>query len=303
MDISVTIPVYNNSETLAALFDRLERVLVSAPLEGCRKEIVIVDDGSADRSSEVIRDYWTGRKSDIAIRHICLTRNFGQVSAILCGIKYAKGDCVASLSADLQDPPELIAEMFRGWQANIPINLGYRKIRADGWLNRFFSRLFYTVVRRYYPQLPIGGFDYVLLDRKVINNLLAIKYRNRFLQGDIISQGYPIRWYHYTRDLPANREHRVFNPFKISYFVDSIFHTKFIISFLFLESLAIILAGLSTIALHILSDSYSTGILGLVVLLFGVVNMSFTAVAAYLWRIYNASKTYPDYIVANIEDL
>lgn len=301
MDISITIPIYNNARTLPALFDRLAKVLDSPPFTGCSKEIVLVNDGSTDDSEKIIREYWGGRQGEISIRYIRFSRNYGQVSAILCGIKHAQGACVATLSADLQDPPELIADMFRGWREGIPTNLGYRKIRADGLLNRFFSYVFYTVVRRYYPDLPIGGFDYVLLDRKVINNLLTINYKNRFLQGDILNQGYPVRWYSYKRDQPATAQNKTFKAFKVNYFIDSIFHTKFIISFLFMESLLIILAGLITIALHFTLGDVSIFVPGLVILLFGTVNMSFTAITAYLWRIYNDMKTYPDYIVEREE--
>jgi glycosyltransferase involved in cell wall biosynthesis len=302
MDISVIIPVYNNAGTLKLLLDRLSKVLMEEPFTSVAKEIILVNDGSQDSSLEVIREYWKANNTGIEVSQINFSRNFGQVAAILCGAKEAKGNCVATLSADLQDPPELIAEMFVGWQKGFLINLGYRKVRADGFLNRFFSKVFYYVIKKYYPQLPMGGFDYVLLDRKVITDLISsINYKNRFLQGDIVSLGYPIKWYHYVRGLPASKVQKTFNPFKINYFIDSIFHTKFLITFLFLESLLIMLSGTLTIALHFIAN-YNCFIIGLVILLFGIVNMSFTAVVSYLWRVYNDMKIYPDYIVLNRED-
>ena len=144
MDISVVIPVYNNESTLELLFNRLIKVLTQEPFISVKKEIILINDGSTDSSAEVIRNYWRKQKADIEVSQINFTRNFGQVSAILLGANEAKGKCVATLSADLQDPPELIAEMFEGWKKGIPINLGYRKIRADGFFNRFFSALFYS---------------------------------------------------------------------------------------------------------------------------------------------------------------
>ena len=191
--------------------------------------------------------------------------------------------------------------MFEGWKKGIPINLGYRKIRADGFFNRFFSALFYYIIKKYYPKLPIGGFDYVLLDRKVIDDLTSIQYKKRFLQGDIINLGYPVVWYHYKRDQPATLKNKLFNPFKINYFIDSLFHTKFLISFLFIESSIIVASGVLTIAAHFFLENINCLVIGLVILLFGIINMSFTAVVAYLWRVYNDMKIYPEYIIMNRE--
>lgn len=301
IEISILIPLYNNETTLLILLERLYNVVGNVLFENKNIEIIFINDGSKDNSRNVILNFWKRKKDNIIIKIVDFTKNFGQLSAILCGMKESSGNCVATLSADMQDPPELILSMYEGWKNGVYINLGYRKNRADGTLNKLFSKIFYLIVKQYHENLPIGGFDYVLLDRKVIDHLLQMNYKNRFLQGDILSLGYTMKWYSYKRGQPANKENKLFKPFKINYFIDSIFHTKFLISFLFMESVLIIMAGLIMMFTHFFIESKIPLSVSFITFLLGIINMSFTAVIAYSWRIYNDMKIKPDYIVNTIE--
>ena len=116
-----------------------------------------------------------------------LTRNFGQVAAIYAGLERCNGDCAAVISSDLQDPPELIGEMFTEWQAGAETVIGVRKSRNDSRLSAMASKWFYGLMQRFaLAEIPEGGFDFFLVDRTVINRVLESRERNGFLQGQIL---------------------------------------------------------------------------------------------------------------------
>ena len=155
-----------------------------------------MDDGSDDGSlAELLRV----RQGDSRVRIISFTRNFGQMAAILAGLKAATGDLVLHLSADLQDPVELIPRMVRDYEAGSELVIAHREEREDAWTSRVTSRLFYRIIRLSFPQLPAGGFDYVLMARRVVESFNNIEIRNRFFQGDLPWMGYKTTFIPYTR--------------------------------------------------------------------------------------------------------
>jgi dolichol-phosphate mannosyltransferase len=122
---------------------------------------------------------------------VTLSRNFGQLAAILAGYEQAAGDAVVTISADLQDPTSLIPEMFRRWREGMEIVIAHRSDRQDAWSASLASRFAYSVARAANDKMPPGGFDFLLMSRRAMTTLLSFRGRHRFFQGDVLWMGYP----------------------------------------------------------------------------------------------------------------
>ncbi|WP_428940729.1 glycosyltransferase family 2 protein [Fontivita pretiosa] len=177
--ISVVVPIYNEQENLPELRRRLTAALDST---GESWELIFVNDGSRDRSAEIIRQY---HAEDPRIKLIELSRNFGHQPAVTAGIHHASGDCVILIDGDLQDPPEVIPEMVSKWKQGFQVVLGERHSRGDGSGARGIGfKLFYPIFRRIsdLPTMPDAGI-FGLMDRAVVNEFNKLPERNRFIPG------------------------------------------------------------------------------------------------------------------------
>jgi dolichol-phosphate mannosyltransferase len=168
--VSIVLPVYNNEESLPELFERLNSVCYSANKDlQVATEIIIVDDGSIDESWSTIARF---HRSNQRVTAIKLSRNFGSHSALMESIKFINGDSAIFISADLQDPPELIRTAIEEWLTGSEFVVFVRSSRQDKFWTRFFSRFFYSVVRQFaakdYPRL---GFDIFLLESKYLKQI------------------------------------------------------------------------------------------------------------------------------------
>lgn len=175
--LSIVIPVLNEEENLQVLYEELAVVLDRL---GTR-EIIFVDDGSDDRSVELILGF---RRHDPTVKLIRLSRNFGHQAAISAGLDHASGDAVVFMDADLQDPPQLLAELVDRWQDDHEVVYAIRRKRKEGWPKRMAYFVFYRLLRRLADiQVPADSGDYCLIDRRVADALRALPERNRFLRG------------------------------------------------------------------------------------------------------------------------
>ncbi len=176
---SFILPVFNEEETLGEAYRRLAGILDSLKAEG---EIILVDDGSRDRSLEMIRDF---RQRDSRVRYVSLARNFGHQNAVTAGLRFAQGDAVVVLDADLQDPPELIPAMVERWRAGYHVVYAQRTARQrEGPAKKLFAYLFYRVLRLLTNvDMPADTGDFCLMDRKVVDVLNALPERGRYLRG------------------------------------------------------------------------------------------------------------------------
>jgi polyisoprenyl-phosphate glycosyltransferase len=177
--ISVVIPIYNEEENLPELRRRVSGALEST---GEPWEAVLVNDGSRDRSAELIREY---HAADSRIKLINFSRNFGHQPAVTAGIHYATGDCVVLMDGDLQDPPEVIPEMITEWKKGSQVVIGERRSRADAAGTRGIGfKLFYPLFRRIsdLPSAPDAGI-FGLMDRVVVDEFNKLPERNRFIPG------------------------------------------------------------------------------------------------------------------------
>lgn len=177
--ISIVVPARNEAANLPELLRRLHIVLSEVT---ARYEIIIVDDGSTDATVATLRAL---RQSDLNLRFIRLARNFGKEAALSCGLAATRGQAVATLDCDLQHPPELLIDMLAAWRGGAEIVMGLRQDRsADGGLRRFLTRGYYYLMSHMSEiDIPVGLGDYNLYDRKVVDALLRLPERNRYMKG------------------------------------------------------------------------------------------------------------------------
>ena len=216
--LSVVVPVYFNEASLphleAALLS-LERDLAGDSVE---LELIFVNDGSLDKSLELLRGVQLRRPGTIVLNHLS---NQGSMEAIKTGLKYVTGNCFTYLAADLQDPPELLVEMVREWTRGSRFVVRTRASRQDPFLTKIFAWLNYRMVRLLImPTYPKGGFDMAVMDKAFLPHLLRCGH-NKNLAMFAWSLGIPAKILTYHRQ---EREHGksmwTFRK-KINYFIDS----------------------------------------------------------------------------------
>jgi dolichol-phosphate mannosyltransferase len=185
-ELSIVIPFYNEEESLEELYRRLTDVLGNI---GLITEIIMVDDGSLDRSCEIIDRL---ADKDPRVKLISFSRNFGHMAALSAGLDHAAGEIVITMDADLQHPPELIPQMIAKWKAGAEVVNAIRKeTKGAGVIKVWSAGLFYRLIRRIGRiNITPNSADYRLLDRKVVETLKGIKERARFLRGIISWVGY-----------------------------------------------------------------------------------------------------------------
>lgn len=177
--LSVVVPVFNEEDGIAELHRRLGAALDSA---GMPHEIVLVNDGSRDRSAELL-DAAAAADPHVVVVH--LSRNFGHQAALAAGLAQARGQAVVVLDADLQDPPELIPALMERWREGYHIVYGQRiKRHGDPFTKRALAWMYYRVVRDLASvDLPTDAGDFCLMDRAVVDVLVAMPERNRYIRG------------------------------------------------------------------------------------------------------------------------
>jgi glycosyltransferase involved in cell wall biosynthesis len=194
--VSVAVAVFRNSLSLRMLYSEITDV-ARRRFPELNLEIVFVDDGSDDDSWDLIQELRREDPSRVSAHK--LTRNFGQLSAMVAAFELSRGDAVVSISADLQDPTEIIGDMVERWLSGDDVVIANRVGRSDGKLSAFASRIAYRYARGAYRDIPDGGFDYFLMSRRVADKVLEFKGRFRFLQGDLLWLGFPTSLIPYER--------------------------------------------------------------------------------------------------------
>ena len=176
---SFVIPIYNEEATLPELYRRVRAVMDA--LDG-DVELILINDGSRDRSLRLMRDL---HEHDRRVCYLSLARNFGHQIAVTAGLNFVRGQVAVILDADLQDPPELIPEMVAAWQQGYQVVYAQRTQRhREGWFKRFTAYAFYRILKRLADvDIPTDTGDFCLLDRQVVNVLNAMPERNRYIRG------------------------------------------------------------------------------------------------------------------------
>lgn len=176
---SIVAPIYNEEGNIQRLYERIKEVMDST---GDAWELVTVNDGSRDRSLEMLEEL---SAHDPRVKVVNFARNFGHQIAVTAGLDYTSGDAVVIIDADLQDPPELILEMIERWQAGYQVVYAVRQERkGESWFKLMTAKVFYRLIYRITDvNIPLDTGDFRLMDRLVVDALQSMREHNRFIRG------------------------------------------------------------------------------------------------------------------------
>ena len=301
------IPVYYNEDNLEPLYDDLKKKIID--VIDYEYELVIVNDGSKDNSYEVMKNLAV---RDEHVKIISLSRNFGSHAAILCGLAKCTGDCAVVKAADLQEPTELILEMVDRWKNGSNVVLAVRKGREEGRGQTLFANMYYNMVRKTaLPEMPKGGFDVYLLDRKVIDVVMALDERNSALTGQILWSGFRTDKVYYTRLAREVGTSRWTFKKKIRLVTDTLFSfstlpikiVTLVGSFSFAGSLIWALCVFTFKIMGLIDVSGWTTLFIFQLFSFGVLMMTLGILGEYLWRTFDASRNRPPYIIEDENEI
>jgi len=178
MKLSLVVPLLNEEMLVPELYRRVTSAMSFWPGQ---YEVVVVNDGSVDRTLDILMRY---REHDSRWKILDLSRNFGHQNAYTCGIDHAEGDAVILMDGDLQDPPELIREMVDKWRQGYQVVFGVKQSRKEAWPKRAAFGLFYRILNVFssFP-MPLDAGVFSLMDRQVVDHLRALPERNRYIAG------------------------------------------------------------------------------------------------------------------------
>jgi polyisoprenyl-phosphate glycosyltransferase len=303
---SLIIPVYRNREALPELVEQLHGLQRSLPH---RLETIFVVDGSPDDSHAWLRAELPG--SGLDARLILLARNFGSFAAIMAGLAEASGDYFAVLGADLQDPPDVAARFFAALSTgDVDLIVGTRESRADPWLSKVASALFWRLYRRIIqPQIPPGGVDLFGCNRAFRDHLVNLEEANTSLVALLFWLGFRRETISYVRRARPHGRSAWTLRRKLKYLSDSIFaFSDLPVRLLFYAGVLgllasfifglLVLIGRLTGAIEL--QGYSATVL--TVLFFGALNtFGLGIIGSYAWRAYENTKQRPGYVVMSAE--
>lgn len=303
MDIiySIVAPIYNEAESLPELHRRVTEVMKSS---GKEWELLLVDDGSTDGSTELIREL---AKKDLHVRPVIFARNFGHQIAITAGWDYARGQAIVTIDADLQDPPEVILELAKKWREGYEVVYAVRTEReGESWFKTVTASLFYRLIYRITDvKIPLDTGDFRLMDRKVVEVLKHMRERHRFPRGMSAWVGFKQIGVSYKRaarhagvtKYPFNKMLRL----ALNAITSFSYFPLQVATFFGFASAGIAILGIPiVIALRVSGSPQLTGqatTLIAVLFLGGVQLISLGILGEYVGRLYDEAKGRPLYIV------
>jgi polyisoprenyl-phosphate glycosyltransferase len=302
--VTLVVPVFNESEVISAFYARACAALES--LKDFDYELVFIDDGSRDNSFAQLKAFAGGNPR---VRVIKFSRNFGHQIAISAGIDHARGDCVAVIDADLQDPPEVIALMVEQWRQGFDVIYGVRSDRADETLLKLWTAsMFYKLLGRLTNiHIPPNVGDFRLMSRRVIDQLKILREKDRFVRGLVSWVGFKQTGVTYQRDARYAGETKY--PFRkmLKFSFDGItsFSTIPLKISTWMGSITAILAVLYLISVFIqwqLGYTVQGWATIMVALLFlgSVQLLCLGVIGEYLGRIFNEVKPRPMYVIEEV---
>lgn len=301
--ISVIIPAYNEEESLPILYERMKKLMEN--MENYEFEILFVNDGSKDKTIEIIKDM---REKDNRISYVDFSRNFGKEIAMIAGLDYATGDCVIFMDADLQDPPELIPDMLKLWEEGYEVIYGKRKTReGESKFKLLTAKMFYSTLNALSDvEIPKDTGDFRLVDRKVVDIINSMPEHNKFLRGLFSWVGFEQKAFEYERKerFAGKTKYPLRKMLKLA--SDGIigFSTKPLKLVGGLGILAIITSFIILIY-SILSFLFKwnnltagwTSMMVTITFFSGTILISLWMIGEYIARIYDESKSRPQYII------
>lgn len=302
--ISVVVPAYNEADNLPELHRQLAAVRRGI---GCRMELIVVDDGSADGTVAVARELGD---AELPVRVVSLARNFGHQTAITAGIDLSRGDAVVIMDADLQHPPETIPKMVAEWQDGADVVYGVRSdVDAETGFKRWSASAFYRVLDRMTDiAVPANAADFRLLDRQVVDALVSMREDDRYLRGMVAWLGFQ------QRQVTFDRPERFAGHTKYTFgrmvrlakdgligFSNRPLTLATNVGFAF--SLLALLAGLFAVVQRLFGGTLVPGwasILVLVSFIGGIQLMVLGVFGEYLGRVHAQSRQRPLYVVKDV---
>lgn len=299
--VSIIVPVYYNQDNLLPLYaDLKEKVLTKLDTE---YELIFVDDGSKDKSYEVMKDL---AKVDKNIKLVKLSRNFGEHSALLAGLSQCAGDCAVRKAADLQEPSEVILEMIKKYKEGNKVVLAVRADREEPVTQKVFSNLYAFLMRKLaLHNMPKGGFDTFLIDRQVIDVVVKMQESNTSLMSQILWAGFETATVPYVRKKREIGKSRWTLSKKIKLVYDSLLSFSYfpiklitIAGFLsFLIAIILLIVIVYKRMTGIIDVEGYTSIIMIMLMGFGIIMLSIGILGEYLWRTYDAARNRPPYII------
>lgn len=193
--ISIVVPCYNEEKSLPIFYEELKKHTDS--FENAEFEFIFVNDGSFDKTLEIIKNL---NQTDSRIKYISFSRNFGKESAIYAGLEKSTGDFVTIMDADLQDPPSLLAEMYKSVTEENFDAVGTRRVTRKGEpiIRSFFAKLFYKLINKMSKiEMVDGARDYIFMKRIVVDSILSLQEYNRYSKGLFSFVGFNVKWIEY----------------------------------------------------------------------------------------------------------
>lgn len=303
--ISIVVPVYYNSDTLQLLYEDMKEKILGKLGD---YEIVFVDDGSGDNSWEIMNKI---REQDDNVKCVKLSRNFGEHAALLAGLSACTGDCAVTKQADLQEDSSIILEMYESWKAGNKVVLAIRKERKENKVKVFFANMYYALVRQMVNKnMPAGGCDCYLVDRKVIEVLERLDEKNSSLTLQVMWVGFKTDMIYFVRQDREVGESRWTLSKKLKLVADSILSFSYAPLRLMMGMGMVFDIAALVLLIAVLVEKFTVGtpVMGwasiMCVLLFGlgIIMLMLGIIGEYVWRALDASRNRPPYIIDEVVD-
>ncbi len=304
--ISIVVPVYYNSDTLELLYEDMKNKILD---ELGDYEIVFVDDGSGDDSWEVMNKI---REMDENVKCVKLSKNYGEHSAILAGLSQCTGDCAVTKQADLQEDSTIILQMYESWKAGNKVVLAIRQERKENPIKVFFANMYYAIVRRMVNKnMPKGGCDCYLVDRKVIEVLERLDEKNSSLTLQVMWVGFKTDMIYFVRQDREIGKSRWTLSKKIKLVVDSVMSFSYAPMRIMMGVGAIFDVIALGIMIAVIVEKFTVGtpidgwasLMCVVLFGFGIIMLMLGVLGEYIWRTLDASRNRPPFIVDEVNDV
>ncbi|MGV8995191.1 MAG: glycosyltransferase family 2 protein [Flavobacterium sp.] len=299
MKISFVIPVFRNEGSIIPTYSKIVNLLLKIAVE---YEFIFVDDGSDDKSIDDLLDL---HSKDENVKIISFSRNFGQVAAIIAGLKIVSGDAVVIMSADLQEPISLIEEMIKKNQEGIELVICHRVDRDDSFIANIASAVFYKLMRSVNSKMPKGGFDFMLIGKDALKALNSIEERNRFFQDDILWLGFSTVFIPYERLKRTIGKSQWTLSKKLKYFIDGLINSSYV-PIRMMSLIGIVVSFIGFIyAVNIAYNRFMNNtpfdgwapIMILILIIGGLIMLMLGIIGEYVWRTYDETRKRPLYII------
>ncbi len=301
--ISIVVPVFNNYASLDELSARLIQVVKQ--INDLEFEIIFVDDGSSDDSFLKLCEIKNSLLNKEVMKILKFNRNYGQMAAILAGWQEMSGVAAVVISADLQDAPEEIIKLIGAYKDGFELVIATREFRHDAKMLQFTSKIAYYFIRKKYPKYPKGGFDFYFLTGNLVKEILKLKGSNRYLQPEIISLGYDMRFVQTTREARRHGKSGYNFSKRLDFLITALIDmspriSRSLATLGFIGIALSFVLSLTAIYNRIIGEIAFSGFTTLFCLISffsGIQVLSLSIISEYVWRIYDSNRHRPTYII------